>query len=270
MNLRPLLLRLACPWVFMPMLPSAQAADAASCSAALLSALGGVLAVPHFVAGPSAAGTDPGGVVVTSTCRRAPDDARLTLAAVAWDAHAEAAKALAVAVVDEASGSVEALSRDEIGEDAATQVPPGTLALDTAPYKLAPGVRAFGVDVLPADGSCGDGGAGPSRTLYVREGKALRPVLEGLVMSTFRYVRGNQPRCVSDPRLAETAIIEDFKITIGLGVPGKNGWRDLVLTATSKRSDHKPGRRPLHAHLRYDGSGYPLDAFRKAWTAWRG
>ena len=51
--------------------------------------------------------------------------------------------------------------------------------------------------------------------------------------------------------------------------PGKGGWRDLVLTGSSRRSDRKPGRKPLHVHVRYDGGAYPLDAFRQAWAAWR-
>jgi hypothetical protein len=248
-------------------LPAHAAADDPECGAAELAVLGRELRIDHFVPGPADFGQDANGVVVASSCRKSPDDPRLTLAAVAWDAHAEDSKALVVAVIDESASL--ALLEDKIGEDAATQVTSGSLRLDTAPYRLAPGVRAFGVDALPADASCGDGGSGASRTLYVREGKALRPVLQGLTMSEYRYVRGNQARCVSDPTQAETAIVEDFKVSIGLGVPGKEGWRDLVLTGTSKRSDHKPGRRPLHVHVRYDGGGYPLDTFQAAWTAWR-
>jgi hypothetical protein len=248
-------------------LPAHAAGDDAGCGAAELAVLGRELRIDHFVPGPADFGQDADGVVVASSCRRSPDDPRLTLAAVAWDAQAEDGKSLVVAVID--SSTALALLKDEIGEDAATRVTGGSLRLDTAPYRLAAGVRAFGVDVLPADGSCGEGGVGPSRTLYVREGRTLRPVLQGLTMSEYRYVRGNKPGCVSDQREAETAIVEDFKVAIGLGIPGKGGWRDLVLTATSKRSDHKPGRRPLHVHVRYDGSAYPLDAFQDAWTAWR-
>lgn len=248
-------------------LPAHAATDDQACGAAELAVLGRELRIDHFVPGPAASGQDAAGVVVASGCRKSPVDPRLTLAAVAWDAHAEDSKALVVAVIDPSASL--ALLQDEIGEDAATRVTEDSLRLDTAPYRLAPGVRAFGVDVLTADGSCGEGGSGPSRTLYVREGKTLRPVLQGLTMSEYRYVRGNQPRCVSDPRQAQAAIIEDFKVTIGLGVPGKGGWRDLVLTGTSRRSDHKPGRRPLHVHVHYDGSAYPLDAFHDAWTAWR-
>jgi len=264
--------RLACLAVVFAVLGQASAARAAAdpsrCSPAVLAALGHALKVAHFVPGPDGDGDDPAGVVVASACRPQPDDPRATLAAVAWDAHAEDAKSLVVAVVD-ATGAPLALAQDEIGEDAATRVRDGSLRIDAAPYRLAPGVRAFGVDVASTNGGCGEGGTGATRTLYVLDGGTLRPVLQDLVMSEYRYVRGNQPRCVSDPREADTAVLEDFKVTIGLGTPGKGGWRDLVLTGSSRRSDRKPGRKPLHVHVRYDGGAYPLDAFRQAWAAWR-
>jgi hypothetical protein len=251
-------------------LPARAAADA-ECGAAELAALGRELHVDHFVPGPAGsgadpAGADPAGVVVASACRKTPDDPRLTLAAVAWNAHAEDSKALVVAVLDGPASL--ALIKDELREDAASQVTSGTLRIDTAPYRLAPGVRAFGVDVALSNGGCGESVFGPTRTLYVREGKTLRPVLQGLDMSESTYLRGNQPRCVADQHEAESAIVEDLKVAIGLGVPGKGGWRDLVLTATSKRSDHKPGRPPMHVHVRYDGHGYPMAAFLGAWNAW--
>ena len=268
MTIRLFLLRLLALCAALTSL-QARAALSEACGPAVLGPLGRALKVAHFTPNPAADGSDPAGVIVATSCKRVPDDPKLTLAAVAWDAHAQDSKALAVAVVDESAASVVALLKDEIGEDSVTQVNNGSLGLDTAPYTLAPGVRAFGLDVFHSDGSCGDGGSGPSRTLYVRDGKTLRAVLTDLTMSEYRYVRGNQPRCVSDPKEAETAILEDFNLTIALGQPGKDGWRDLALTATSKRSDHKPGRKPLHVTVPYDGQAYPLDAFNKAWQHWR-
>lgn len=268
MPLRLLLPRLValCVWLS---IGQAHATASEACSPGVLAVLGRALKVAHFVPEPNDDGSDAAGVIVATACKRAPDDPKLVLAAVAWDAHAEDSKALAVAVVDDAAGTVVALLKDEIGEDAATQVNDGSLRLDTAAYMLAPGVRAFGLDVFHSNGSCGEGGSGASRTLYVRDGKTLRPVLTDLTMSEYWYVRGNQPRCVADQKEADTAILEDFTLSIGLGEPGKNGWRDLALTGTSKRSDHKPGRRPLHVAVPYDGQSYPLDAFNKAWQRWR-
>ena len=123
--------------------PSARAAaENQECGAAVLALLAGPLKVAHFVPGPGDDGKDPAGVVMASSCKRMPDDPRLTLAAVAWDAHEEGSKALAIAVVDESAGSIVALLKDDLYEDAATQVNNGSLRLDTAPYELAPGVLA--------------------------------------------------------------------------------------------------------------------------------
>jgi len=238
------------------------------CDPAVLALLGKTLAVERFAPGPGLPGGDPAGVIVAASCKRQPDEPTHTLAAVAWDARQADSKALVVAVVDDAARSVLALLRDEIDDAAPLQVNNGSLRLDTAPYTLAPGVRAFGLDVFHSDGSCGEGGSGPVRTLYVREGRTLRPVLAGLTLSEWQYLQGNQPRCTA-PGETAPAILEDVDVTIGLGAPGQGGWRDLVLTATSRRSDHQPGRRPLRVTLPYDGRAYPLAAFDKAWQRWR-
>ena len=246
-----------------------RAADSQDCSAAMLAPLGRELKLAHFAASPDAGGQDPAGIVLASACKRQPDDARLTLVAAAWDAHQEDSKALAIAIVDEAAGTVVALLRDTVDEDATTRVREGSLHLDTAPYQLAPGVRAFGLDIASDNNDCGDGGVGPMRALYVREGRTLRPVLANLFVTEFTFLRGNRPRCVPDQREADTAILEDRETTIGLGAPGKGGWRDLVLTVTAHRSDRRPTRKPLHVTVPYDGSAYDLQAFDKALVQWR-
>ena len=104
----------------------------------------------------------------------------------------------------------------------------------------------------------------------MREGSTLRPVLEQLYISQSWYLRGNQPRCVSNQKEAETAVIESYDVKIALGAAGKGGWRDLVLTATAKRDDHKTStRKPLHVRVPCDGGTYPLVAFQKAYDQWR-
>lgn len=245
-----------------------RAADSQDCPAAVLGLLGRELKLAHFVPSSDAGGKDPAGIVLASACRRQPDDPRLTLVAASWDAHQEDSKALAIAIVDERAGTVVALLRDDIAEDATTRIRETSLRLDTAPYQLAAGVRAFGLDIASDNDNCGDGGVGPMRTLYVREGRTLRPVLADLFVTEYTWIRGNQPRCVVDQREAETAIIEDRTTTIGLGAPGKAGFRDLVLTMTARRSDHQPVRKPLHVTVPYDGSTYSLKAFNEASTRW--
>jgi hypothetical protein len=192
------LLSIALSLLLLQSSPAHAAGENRECAAPVLAALAHELEVAHFVPAPSDDGKDPAGVVLASSCKRMPDDPRLTLAAVAWDARKEDSKALVIAVLDASTGAVVAARREDIDEDAATQVNNGSLRLDTAPYDLAPGVRAFGLDIFSDDRSCGEGSLGPTRALYVREGKTLRPVLEGLYFSESWYLRGNQPRCASD------------------------------------------------------------------------
>jgi hypothetical protein len=248
----------------------ARAAENRECGPSVLAPLGRELKVAHFVPSADDFGEDPAGVILASSCKRAPDDARLTLAAVGWRTSKEDSKGLAVAIVDEASGAVVALHRDEIEEDAGTRMNNGSLRLDTAPYELAPGVRAFGVDFFSDEQGCGEGHLGPQRTLYVREGRALRPVLQDLAIAESWYLRGNQPRCVSDQREAETAVLESYDVTIALGAAGRNGWRDLALTVTAHRGDRRPSSlKPLHVRVPYDDDGYSLAAVGKAYDQWR-
>ena len=265
MTIRPAFLPVACLWALLASLP-ARAAERSPCTPAL-TILGRELKVAHFSPDENDFGTDPAGVIVSASCKRLPAEPRLTLVAAAWNAGVADAKSLVVAVVDEAAGATVALHREEIDEDAATLINNGSVRLDTAPYDLAPGVRAFGVDIARDDRSCGEGGQGAARTLYVREGRVLRPVLSGLVLQQWWYLRGNQPRC-SGPG-EEAPILEDHDVTIALGAPGKGGWRDLALTATARRSDHQATRKPLHVRVPYDGGRYPTAAFDKAYDQWR-
>jgi hypothetical protein len=247
----------------------ARAAGSQECGASVLAILGRQLKVAHFVPAPSDLGNDAAGVVKASSCKRQPDDPRLTLAAVVWDAHQPDAKSLVLAVVDDASATIVASLTDQIDEDAVTQVNNGSVKLDTAPYDLAPGVRAFGLDIFSDEGGCGEGTLGPRRTLYVRDGKSLRPVLQDLYFAQGWYLQGNQPRCMG-PDDKDKPIFEAYDVTIGLGTPGKNGWRDLLLTATAHRDDHRPSKhKPLHVRVPYDGSTYPLKAFEAAYDQWR-
>jgi hypothetical protein len=271
---------------------AALAADAAlDCPPPVLAALGRELKVAHFAVGQDNFGKDPAGVLVAATCKRMPDDPRLTLAA-------------------------------------ATQVNGGSLRFDTAPYELAPGVRAFGLDIFSEDPSCGEGGTGPVRTLYVRAGRTLRPVLEGLAVDQWWYLRGNQPRCsgpgefgldvttglphgcagvgsgarrslfvsqgrfirpvLQDLPMSEWALIqrgksactdssapdltitENFTATLGLAPTSTRGYRDLVVTGMAARDDGRVDERPpFRALLKWDGRVYSLVEQQQAWTAWR-
>ena len=269
MTARAALLPLLCLTILLPCAGTARASNEQPCSPELIAALDRQVKAAHFAPSPNAFGTDPLGVVLASACKRMPNDPRLTLAAVAWDAGKPESKSLVLAVVDEAASSIVASLRDEIYEDATTRIHNGSLRLDTAAYQLAPGVRAFGLDISSDNPDCGEAGVGPRRSLYMRDGDTLRPVVAGLPLSQYRYVQGNLPRCVSDPKEAEDAIVENFQVTVELGAAGQGGWRDLVMTATSSRSDHAPARKPLHVRVPYDGDAYPLVTFVKPYDEWR-
>ncbi len=247
--------------------PAARAAEAEqACSAKVFAMLGKTLKVARFTPGGRMAGGD--GVVVASACKPLPEDPRVTLAAAAWDAGDESSRELVVAELDEAGGTIVALHHGQIDEDASTHVDDGALRLDTAAYDLAPGVRAFGLDLVSESRACGEGGEGPSRSLYVRQGREIKPVLQGLAITSWWYLRGNEPRCTG-PQPTEQPLVEDYRVTIALGAPGRGGWRDLQLTATSTRSDHRPGRKPLHVRVPHEGDGYSLTAFDKAFQQWK-
>lgn len=141
-----------------------------------------------------------------------------------------------------------------IDEDAALTVGPGSLKIDTARYQLAPAVRAFGLDVDTGYcQGCVEGGWGPMRALYVQEGRRLRPVLEGLTMSTWRYLRGG-PSCMEE----DDALIETTVVGIGIGKAVDHGFSSL-LVSTVRFDGDKPKRhdRPRSIEVRYDGSRYP-------------
>ena len=126
-----------------------------------------------------------------------------------------------------------------------------SLRIDTARYDLAPGVRAFGVDVASqASGpKCAEGGAGPLRTLFVRDGASLRPVLASLVLSSWRLVSG--PACPGAER-KDGAVVEDTATTISVAPHATHGFADLVLASTV---DGRPApRRRLVLHD--DGARY--------------
>ena len=269
MKTRSLLPRLACVPALLLGAAGAHASPEVACSAEVFATLGHQVRTAHFTPGPPDFGTDPAGVILASSCKRMPNDARLMLAAAVWDAGKPDAKSLVLALIDEASSTIVASFQDEIDEDAVTHVNNGSLRLDTAAYQLAPGVRAVGLDIFSSEGGCGDATLGPTRSLYVRDGKALRPVVAGLYLHPSWYLRGNQPRCVSDPKEAETAITEDDRVTIALGAPGKGGWHDLMLTATATRSDNQPVRPPLRLRVPYDGDAYPMVLWVKAFEQWR-
>jgi hypothetical protein len=192
----------------------------------------------------------------------------MTIAAIAYESDVDYIKKFVVALVDERRRKVLSSLQSEIGEDSAMSVRSGSLWIDTAPYRLTDRVRAFGVDVTSGYvPNCGDGGSGADRTLYVQEGKVLRAILT-LTMSYWRFVKGGNPRCMPIAQELPETVIENVGLMIGLDRTQTNGYRDLVVTASSSRDDGKPTGKGVFRHkLQYDGRQYPtqqmLDQFYK-------
>ena len=222
-------------------------------------------AVGHFLK------TEPfsmGGVVVAAACKSFPSDRSLTLVSAAYDGNIQDGKALVIALVDEPRGQVVSSYRGAIEEHAAMRIVASSLRLDTPPYVLAPGVRAFGLDLTSKElfHPCIEGGWGTIRTLYVREGAQIRPVLVDLIKSEWGAVQGTA-NCPTSP---EPPIIESFKLTLSMSRQSSHGYRDIVVTARSSRDDGLAStRQPFRHTLHYDGRMYDQEGMRKAFSQWR-
>ena len=229
------------------------------CSAKTLDAVGHFLKTERF---------SIGGVVVAAACKSFPSDQGLTLVSAAYEGNTHGTKALAIALVDESRGLVVSSYRGTLEEDATMNIVAGSLRLDTPPYMLAPGVRAFGLDVRSRElfHPCIEGGWGRIRTLYVREGAQIRPILRDLVMSEWTTVQGSA-NCPSSPM---PLIIENFKRSLSMSHQSSHGYRDIVVTVKSSRDDGlASNRKPFRHTLHYDGRVYDEKDMNEAFSQWR-
>lgn len=196
-----------------------------------------------------------GGNVISAACRIWPYKAGLLLAAFAYDDGVEYEKRLIVAVVDEKTKRVIHSYRNDIGEDALTEVGDYSLKLDTARYQLANDTRAFGVRFNSSahGANCGEAYWGDELTLFVPESKTLRPVLS-LNLYQQRWLKG----C---PAARSQALWEDAILTVSMANTSTNGFHDIVVTAKitvnvegTPTGNH---RNRIERHiLHYDGTTY--------------
>ena len=237
------------------------------CAATTLSILGKFLGVDGFDV--RQAGDGPS-IVTAAACKKNPAKPQITIAAVAYDAGKDDAKMLIVALINESERKVVASHRWEVGEDAGMRVESGSLWIDTAPYLLASGVRAFSVDLtsgyIP---HCGDGGSGAERTLYVQQGEKLRPIF-GLTMSSWHFLQGGNPRCVGSGQASDITTIESTDLSIGVANTSTNGYRDLVIKAVSSEdSGQAVGKQPFLYKARYDGQQYRSQGPTEGLDQWK-
>jgi len=240
------------------------AAPDQACPPAVIERIGRVLELDNFKP------RDEEGIVVSAACKPWPMDSKLLLAAVAYDQGQESQKSLFLALLRPADGLVVASHRGSIGEDAVVSLYGGSLRIDTARYELAPGVRAFGLDIASGTPGprCAEGGLGPTRSLYVVEKARIRPVLEEVWLSHWWFVKGSNPAC----SLVDTddSEIEQAGFTIAVDSGVTNGFKDLVVTGTSRvPEDRKARRQPLKVRLQYDGARYPTGTLVDDIQRWR-
>lgn len=208
----------------------------------------------------ASAGTE----VLDLVCARHPVHPERTIVALFHDLGTASAPedayvaGFVVAVIDLQRSRILSIYRSEIEEDGGTRIRGGgKLRLDTARYYLKPNVRAIGVRMnIAYSPHAAEGGHGDQLTLFVEEGKKLRPVLSDLAMSSWEML--DSSGCFVQTETSELpCVIEDQVRTLALAPSSTNGWRDLVLTTTSTvRDSGAPGKRQVERVFRYANGRY--------------
>ncbi len=239
------------------------------CDPRALATVGRFVQVANFKEPPLGRAPDANAMVAASACRAAPAYHGRLVAAAYRSGHDDDLQ-LVVAVIDSATGQVGPSFKADLDSDPAVRIVSGSLWLDTAAYDLQPGVRAFGLDVTSGLArGCAGVGSGARRTLFVSQGRFIRPVLQDLPMSEWALIQRGKSQC-TDSSAPDQTITENFSATLGLAPTSTRGYRDLVVTGTASRDDgHLEERPPFHAVLKWDGRVYSIEEQQRAWTSWR-
>ncbi|MCA8234935.1 multidrug ABC transporter ATPase [Burkholderia cenocepacia] len=262
----PRILRFA-PLLALAAAPIAHAADSQSCSDETVTAI----ARWAGIASARIATRDADRLVVASSCKAMPNAPETTIAAVAFDSlpkskNPDDSKKLQVIALVE-GGQVVAADRSVVEEDAATEIGENSYRIDTAPYRLSPEVRAFGVVFTSSarGPSCPDANASEDLTLWVREGGRIRPVF-GTNLYGWVSVEGD----ACGPGTGD-ARSEDARMTIAVEKTSSHGFADLSITAHITKTQRKngdysdTGKRTARTIVHYDGKSYGIDMFRNFW-----
>ena len=255
------------PLLALPASPIVHAADSQPCDDDTVTAV----ARWAGIASARIATRDADRLVVAAACKVMPNAPGTTIAAVAFDSLPksrnpdESRKLQVVALVE--GGKVAAAEKSQIEEDAATEVGENSYRIDTAPYRLSPDVRAFGVVFTSSarGASCPDADASDELTLWVREGNRIRPVF-GTNLSGWVSVEGE----ACGPGVGD-ATSEDARMTIAVEKTSSHGFADLSITAHITKSQRKDreysdtGKRTARTTVHYDGKTYGIDMFRNFW-----
>jgi len=238
------------------------------CDARTLATVGRFVRVDNFREPALGQAADANAMVAASACRAAPAY-RGRLVAAAYRSGQQDELLLVIALVD-AAGQVGPSFKGNLDSDPNVRIVSGSLWLDTTAYDLAPGVRAFGLDITTGvPRGCAAAGSGARRSLFVSQGRFIRPVLQDLPMSEWSLIQRGRSAC-TDSGAPDVTITENFTTTLGLAPTSTRGYRDLVVTGTATRDDGHLDERPaLRSVLKWDGRVYSLDEQQRAWQAWR-
>ena len=181
---------------------------------------------------------------VAAACRLWPFDKRVLIVAAAYAQDKEQDKNLVVALVDTQAMAVHSAFQGVVLEDETWSVTQASLHIDTAPYDLAPGVRAIGVDVTSdALDAPVRGGITATRSLFVPDGARLRLVLDGFVLTTSKKTAAGATETTS----AKMAI----------GAHRTHEFADLQVT---RKTGSGAAVRQERTTFTYDGARYDGDA----------
>lgn len=156
-------------------------------------------------------------------------------------------------------GKVSHQFEEVIGEDASIRIGSSSIWLDTAPYLLAKGERAFGVRLDIGYGpSCADGFRSRFLHLFRQHNGTLQRVMNGAPM-LHTYIRKGVP-C-----LPERIDLEQGISYIQVLPNMSNGLHDLKVVTKAKTETHNPdgssrpiSQRTLSTTLRFNGHEYPV------------
>jgi hypothetical protein len=168
---------------------------------------------------------------------------------------------IVLALVDNATHQVLSSDVGEAGEDATTSVAEYSLTLDTARYQLTLQLRALGVRFRSSsNGSpAAEGWTGNELTLFVPEGRTLRPVFTKPMSAKQADVC-----CLSSQFPGGHWVNAEMTLAVGpAGPAAAHGWNDLVITETTVEDGTPPAKinptpRKHRYVYRYDGKTYKL------------
>ena len=209
------------------------------------------------------------GDVIGLECKPHPLHPEQTLVAMFHNLEdSEDEKGFAFAVIDVEQKRVHRIYRDTIQQDATTRISGSSVKIDTAPYNIAPGVRALGVRLNIDHGPrCAEGGSNNYLRLFVEDGEKLQLVLKDLPMNLWTIIDGTGFCGGADQEYT----VDDVSLKISVLSTVTEGWHDLEVTAhhqikTISSSAERPARKvektQVLGTLRASGKFYEAGSIR--------